>query len=260
MKTIIKYSALLTISASFLFVSCSFIGVNKNYEKEIDGSAIINGLNITINDSGETSTKTYDVTGFKSIKTNIPCKITYVMGPESLSISATETVFGHLTVEVVDNVLVIETRGVKIRNQRSNKIEVSAPELAGLEVNGAVDFHSDRIVTDDFTCDINGAGDVYINSLEANNVSLEVNGAGDLDVEHFTCKEAYVEINGAGDLGVEDLDCNNIRIEINGAGDVSLAGKARTARVDISGAGDVKVSSLKCDDFVKTVNGKVRSK
>lgn len=260
MKNIIRYSTLLTISVSFLFISCSFVGVNKNYEKDINGSAIIDGLNITLNDSGETSTKTYDVTGFKSIKTNIPCKINYVMGPESLSISATETVFSHLSVVVVDSVLVIETRGVKIRNQRSNRIEVSSPMLSGLTVNGAADFNSDRIVADDFTCNINGAGDVYINSLEAKDVSMEVNGAGDLDVEHFTCEEAYVEINGAGDLAVEDLDCNNIRIEVNGAGDVSLSGKARTARVDITGAGDVKASSLECDDFVKTVNGKIRSK
>ena len=161
---------------------------------------------------------------------------------------------------LVDSVLVIETRGVKIRNQRSNRIEVSAPMLSGLTVNGAADFNSDRIVTDDFTCNINGAGDVYINSLEAKDVSVEVNGAGDLDIEHFRCEEANVEINGAGDLAVEDLDCNNIRIEVNGAGDVSLSGKARTARVDITGAGDVKASSLECDDFVKTVNGKIRSK
>ena len=96
MKNIIRYSTLLTISVSFLFISCSFVGVNKNYEKDINGSAIIDGLNITLNDSGETSTKTYDVAGFKAIKTNIPCKINYAMGPESLSISATETVFCHL--------------------------------------------------------------------------------------------------------------------------------------------------------------------
>lgn len=259
MDNFARHSALLAVT-SLLLASCSFIGVNKNYETGPDGKMLVNGLNISINDSGETSTKTFDVAGFKAIKTNIPCKINYAMGPESLSISATETVFSHLSVVVVDSVLVIETRGVKIRNQRSNRIEVSAPMLSGLTVNGAADFNSDRIVADDFTCNINGAGDVYINSLEAKDVSVEVNGAGDLDIEHFRCEEANVEINGAGDLAVEDLDCNNIRIEVNGAGDVSLSGKARTARVDITGAGDVKASSLECDDFVKTVNGKIRSK
>lgn len=189
-----------------------------------------NGKTVTC--KGPVVTKSFDLADFNAIVINGHADLEFAQtnGTFGVNVKANEEVFQHLNYRVENSTLILETvDNVNIRADEFD-IYVSAPTLADIQINGAVD-----------------ASVVALNQQET--LHVQVNGAGDLELKNVTTPELAIQINGAADLECKGLNVDTLNIEVNGAGDVELEGKAESCRLHVSGAGDIDARKLECSDI-----------
>lgn len=189
-----------------------------------------NGKSVTC--KGPVVTRTFDFADFDAIVVNghADMEFTQTAGTYGVSVKANEEVFQHLNYRVENNTLILETVDkVNIRADEFD-ISISAPVLAGIEVNGATD--------------------AKISSLsQEQKLEIEINGAGDLELISVGVPELLIQVNGAADLATWGLNVGELTIEVNGAGDVVLEGKAQNCSLNVSGAAEVDARKLDCDQI-----------
>ena len=217
------------VACSLLLSGCVFVKIKD------DGSGSSKGERVAGN--GVITEKTFDVASFSNIKLSVPADVTFETAPDcAVTVKMDENLFEYLTVDVVNGVLKIGSTSPSFRKFKKLAMTITAPGLAYLECNGAVDFEAlDGIRGEDFKMVVNGAADVQIAELDAKNVSFEVNGTGDIDV----------------DL----VDADKVSLQISGAGDAKLSGKTEAVKVQVNGTGDVDLTRLDYVSLDKRING-----
>ncbi|MCF6216717.1 MAG: DUF2807 domain-containing protein [Emcibacter sp.] len=137
----------------------------------------------------------------------------------SVSLKGSEKWLKKTVTKVEGDTLVISRKNKKkIKNLDSdNRIIITMPKFAGLEVDGAVD------------ADISG--------VDSEKLKFEINGAGNIDITG-NCAELNVILNGAANFEGPDLKCEVVLIRINGVGNVEAYG-SKSADLEINGMGNI---------------------
>ena len=212
-------------------VSCRFVSYSGNGSQKV-----------YVSKEDEVTLSMDELKEFSSIVVNGYADVNFTQADSfKVELTTNQDVVEKLDFHVKDGVLVLQTKEkVQIR-KASIKVNVTAPSLSKVTVNGAADFDLDAY-----------------NGSDA--LSVVVNGAGDIKVADATLADFSVEVNGAGDIDLKNINVNQLSVEVNGAGDAKISGIAQVADVKISGAGDVDVRNLQCESLNTHKNGLGRIK
>lgn len=147
-----------------------------------------------------------------------------------------ESVIDSVECKVVDGELYVGTKGHRPIRAREFSLDIAAPVLNNVLVQGATDFS----IPDGYSAD--------------ENLSFKVEGAADIDMDDIACKGLSFHIQGAGDVTARGLDVKTcVKVKVEGAGDITLSGRTTDAVLEVSGAGDIDIRHL-------TVDGNIRRK
>lgn len=122
------------------------------------------------------------------------------------------------------------------RIHRGLKVRISAPEIAGLDLDapGDVDMHG----LDQEALRINARGAIDLDaSGKVNRMFVTSDGAGNIDLGKVEGRDATVRVNGVGDVTIGATGV--VDVQINGAGNVTLVRKPETLRSRMNGIGDI---------------------
>jgi hypothetical protein len=116
------------------------------------------------------------------------------------------------------------------------KVDITAPRIAGLEINGASDVELNGLDQPNLTIDARGAVDLDA-SGKVQTLTVSSHGAGDLDLEKLDARDATVRIAGVGDVDISAS--GTVDAAISGAGDISLHRKPARLTSTINGVGSI---------------------
>ena len=123
------------VACSLLLSGCVFVKIKD------DGSGSSKGERVAGN--GVITEKTFDVASFSNIKLSVPADVTFETAPDcAVTVKMDENLFEYLTVDVVNGVLKIGSTSPSFRKFKKLAMTITAPGLAYLECNGAVDFEA----------------------------------------------------------------------------------------------------------------------
>lgn len=205
---------------------------------------------IPVRGSGMPVDRNFNVSDFHGIEVSGGFDVILVQGnSESLTLTAQENLFDHITVKVEDGTLKIYTRNNIMATQQL-KARITFKDISDLRVSGGGDVISETPVNvEGLSVNITGGGD-FSSIINSGEVKCHITGGGDAEIKG-NIKDYNLDITGGGDLKSE-VNANIIFCRINGGGDLFLRSKEKTsdAVVDIIGGGDMDVEinteKLKC--------------
>ena len=213
---------ILIAAASLLCASC--IQINSNFK---GGKNAVKG-------EGPVITKDYDFRDFDALCVNGNADVVFIQDENwKVTLTTQENIPEYLDYKVENGILLIQAKNRRTIRAEEYSLEIHAPAIRSIEVNGAADV------------------DIPSGIQSDEDIEIEVNGAGDLKLVGIACKTLSVEINGAADLKASGLDVATVNVEINGAGDAKLSGKAGEASLEVNGAGDIDARGLSIAGEVK---------
>ena len=204
-----------------------------------DGIRVGNGK--TVRCGGAVEVRDLELADFTSITVNGKADLDFVQAESArVTVKANQEVFDYLDFHVEGSTLVLDTRDHVNIVSEAFDIQVAAPMMERLVVNGAVDL------------DVDGG------YRSGEDLTLVVNGAGDLSLRGIAVPSLKTEVNGAADISLSSIDVEELSISINGAGDVDVSGKAGKALFSIAGAGAVDARNLDAGEVKQSKSGLAR--
>jgi Protein of unknown function (DUF2807). len=227
---------ILYMAATVLLCSSCF-HVNSNFKGSFFGGKD------AIKGEGQLIGKNFDFKDFDSITINGHADVTFIQSSiYEVQVHTQENIFEWLDYKVDGNTLIIETKDHREIRATKYSIDIQAPALKKLVVNGASDFEIPNLRTEnDLDIEINGAGDLSFDRVLCNSMTLKVNGAADADLTSISVlKDLKIEVNGAGDVNVTG-NARNVSLSVNGAGDIDATGLKVTGEVSKHASGLAKI-------------------
>ena len=191
------------------------------------------------------ATRTFPVGGFDRVRSTGPFDVHVVTGgAPHVHATGPDDVLARLQVRVERGELVI---GSEPGNWMSSlwrrhdhvMIEVTAPQLAGVTLQGPGDVSVDRARAQTFSATLEGPGDLTIGTLDAGSADVRLSGPGDITIAGRVGR-ARIWLTGPGNVKGANLSTQDLAVDLRGPGDVT-AMAARTANISLSGPGDVRV-------------------
>jgi len=189
----------------------------------------------TVTGSGQSVSRTFDLTGFSRIEANNTAQVEVTRGEAF-----------HVEIEVNDNLasrLDVRARGdtlyIGLQNGSYSRVtlraQVTMPELTGVKLDGASTLQG-QLDGEKLTLNLNGASQAALTGT-AGPVSIHIDGSsrallGDLDA-------AEVEVNANGASRVEIKTSGEVRGKANGASTITVAGAPTSVDVQTEGASQV---------------------
>lgn len=200
--------------AAILCASCIHVNINSR-----------KGLK-PIKGEGEVITRSFDLKDFDKIIISGAAEATFVQSSEwEVSLRTHENIFDYLDYYVKGGTLYLEIKDHRPINTREYKLNIKAPDLAGITVNGAAELN------------------IPVGLKHEGDVKLEVNGAGDLDLACISCSNLALTCNGAADVDLQ-VETESVAVKVNGAGDVNIGGVTVDASFEVNGVGSVDATDL----------------
>jgi hypothetical protein len=186
--------------------------------------------------NGKMITRDFDVRSFSEVELRGDYEITLIESDkERLEIEADENLMDDIEVEVIGDVLRIESR--KIRSRKGIRINIFYNELSGLYAGGAIELRSrNPLRSRYFDLNLAGAGEIIL-EFEGEKLNLRLSGAGNVELSGTT-RDLEVTMSGAGGLDAFDLKAEYARIRISGIGGADIY-VTKELDAKISGLGDV---------------------
>jgi putative autotransporter adhesin-like protein len=190
---------------------------------------------------GDRITEARDVAPFDrlEVEDELEVKVVPGDGPE-VRVYAGEDVIDRVHTESSGGVLHLDIRdrGIVIGEDPLGdaRIEVSAPSLRAVSVEGSGDVDLTGIDLLELQLDVDGAGDVDATGT-VDRLNATIDGAGDANLSELTVRSAVVVVRGAADADLNVSD--TLDVTIDGAGDVSYRGSPEVTQ-DIDDAGDLQ--------------------
>ena len=221
MFTISKKIIVLALALVFSLTGCRLV---------IDSGANIDG-------SGYVTRENRAVGYFNRVQMNgignVQIKYGFTSG---VTVEADENLQSYITVNVVDNVLVIGVRdGYSIHPSDTIHYTVNASQLYGFTLNGAGNSDISGIDTTDFDLTLNGSGDITAEG-SCDHLDVILNGAGNIDAADLCAVTANATIAGSGDITLWTIDY--LKAVIAGYGNINYYGDPDVSK-SISGYGSV---------------------
>jgi hypothetical protein len=190
--------------------------------------------------SGKVETERRTVPAFSSISAGGSGTIRIHRGPSKLEVTTDSNLLQYIQTEVVGTELRIYLKpGVAIARVSKLEIEVSMPDLVGLDLSGSASTTVDAFDGKAFKATLSGSGSLKAD-LAYDSATLHVSGSGDSDLSGKFGKFA-LDISGSGDTRLAG-SAEELRIGVSGSGRISAKDfQATRARLDASGSADVEM-------------------
>jgi len=175
---------------------------------------------------------------------------------ESIVVEADENLHEYILTEIRDNVLVVRTDNVNIREAEVKRVHVTISNVKSLRTSSAGDLVCKTpIKADNIELDASSAGDIstelYAKNVEvdisssgnikmwgtADILNADLSSAGDLEAFDFKVKEAKVDVSSAGDARINVSD--KLVARASRAGDVTYLGNPKSVDARSSSAGGI---------------------
>ena len=162
------------------------------------------------------------------------------------------TISQSYTIEEVEGLILDISANVKINNNKSSEVIISAQEnileVIQLEEKGGV-----LRVRSNVPCITKS--DVMIEMSMETIKKLHLRGSGVIDCYGtFINDEVELKIDGSGEIHL-DNEANDIEISINGSGDIYLEGNADFMDINVNGSGKLRAYDLELEDCEVVING-----
>lgn len=214
---------------------------------------------ISVTGSGNVVTKEFDLTGFDQVEVS-GAFVAHITRGDSFSVvvRVDEKLEEHLRVQLAGRTLEVGLApNLSILGTATREVEITMPELTGLELSGATQGRiSGFDSTADLSVEVSGAsklgGDIQAGetSAEVSGAStvdlsgsggalvLDVSGASTVDLSDFAVDDANVEASGASTVRVNAS--GRLDAEASGASRVLYLGNPTLGRIDSSGASTIE--------------------
>lgn len=123
------------------------------------------------------------------------------------------------------------------RIHRGLKVRITAPEIAGLDLDAPGDVNLHGLDQQALTVNARGAIDLDA-SGKVDRMLVSTEGASQIDLGKVEGRDATIRIDGVGDVTLGAT--GTVDVEINGAGNVTLVRKPQTLRSRLNGIGNIE--------------------
>ncbi|MCR5129861.1 MAG: DUF2807 domain-containing protein [Prevotella sp.] len=128
----------------------------------------------------------------------------------------------------------------------SLKVQVSSPDLIGVDLKGAGKFETQGIVdTDTLLIQMEGGGRVNTDRIVCDRFQADLLGAGKMELGPIETQQSEINLRGVGKIDADFTDCDVLNCLIEGVGKIKLTGKVQKWNSKIEGAGKVDVDGLR---------------
>ena len=191
--------------------------------------------------SGETTTRSYAVTGFTGIVAAGSDKIEVTRG-DSFAVTATGApeLLDRLIIRVKDGDLEVRRRSGTWNGNGSATIRVTMPALDEVTVAGSGDVTADRLSGDAVEVTVAGSGNVRFAAVDVRKLEMTIAGSGKVEATG-TADWIEATIAGSGDIVAPELTAARAEISIAGSGNIAMA-VTDSAAVSTIGSGNVTLT------------------
>lgn len=181
------------------------------------------------------------VDNFSKIKVENSATVRIKKGEfQKVEVSDYENLIGYLSVETINNELIIKTKpyNVILKNSLAT-VTITTPDvLTAIKISGS----SDVSVTDTMSTlqnvQISGSGSFESKyNAYTSYISSEISGSGDISMNGVN-DNVYAKISGSGNINFGGLVSQHAVCNISGSGDITVNAQ-QTLSVTISGSGNV---------------------
>lgn len=188
-----------------------------------------------IRGSGVAASQDRSVGEFRRVKVLGAHDAVVTVGPASaVRVQCDDNLLEHLRTEVSGGELRIWSER-ELSPRAPLLVEVSTPELVGLEVTGSGDIRASGLRGELLEAAVVGSGDILAEG-EVQRLEAKVVGSGNLELYELRAREVQVKVTGSGDAHVNAIE--RLRAQITGSGDVRYRGSPES-ETRITGSGDV---------------------
>lgn len=198
-------------------------------------------------------TRTYDITNFNSVDIgntaeffqfgnikNVPCDVDILTSNDyGVSITANENIFPYINVSKSGGTLKIRINRQQIANADVTlKIQISAPELAGLKGSGIDMTAAVTSSAPEFNATVSDASNLDL-TLQAGNTNLDISSSSHAIIRG-TVQDLKVKVSEASSLDMA-AQARDITYKITSSSRVTDKGSARIFTAAISEAGSLDI-------------------
>lgn len=210
--------------------------------------------------SGSGAQRSYDVTGFSEVDLRGADDVDVRVGPNfSVKAEGPAEELDQLRIAREGDTLRVGRKsgvGFKWNSNRTVRVHVTLPRLAGASVSGSGTMKVDRVDGGNFEGAVAGSGTLDIGAARVDAAAFSIAGSGDARVAG-TARSLEVDIAGSGNLVAPGLRAESARVSIAGSGDARATVEG-AAKVDIMGSGDVDLGPRARCQVSKMGSGSVR--
>ena len=195
-----------------------------------------------VNGEGPVETQNRPITDFTGISTNIDGQVNFIQAPEyKVQLVAQGNILNIVETFKSGNDLIIKFKNhVNITNRTDVVINISAPTLKNVYVNGSGNFKSSgNLISPVLNTFISGSGNIRIENLQSDtSFNCNVSGSGYLQVLAGQGKNENLSISGSGNVDIASLNAESAIVKISGSGNAKLFA-SQNLQASISGSGNL---------------------
>jgi hypothetical protein len=154
-------------------------------------------------------------------------------------IRADDNLLSHLTSELVDGTLRLDTRG-SFRTHTTPQVYLTVPDLESVHSSGSGDAFITDVANRGLELVMQGSGDMRALG-RTGDLKVIVQGSGDADMRGLAAERADISVMGSGNIWVATRGAVNA--QSLGSGNVYVLGKPAALSVNEGGSGRVIVRS-----------------
>jgi hypothetical protein len=193
----------------------------------------------SVKGSGNLRSENRNVGNFNAIDIGGAWQVEVKVGNKpSVKVEIDDNLLQYVETKIEDGTLHVgfKKNTPSIRNSKSMKVWITAPELKSVDISGACSAKVDGLRAQDFRLDCSGASKVKLNgSIER--VTIDASGASSVDLIGIALRTALVDASGASSVTLNVRE--TLKVDASGASSVRYKGKPSVQR-DTSGVSSVK--------------------
>ena len=203
-------------------------------------SSCIFDLNV-ITGKGNIITESRSAKNFSTIELKTSADVEIVKGNTfNVSVSDYENLVKYLTVEVIDNRLIIKNQSKTINLWNSKaKVIVTLPDpLYSIKLAGSGNMKVLSTFNDLQFMLVSGSGNIEVNSnCRLIKLEAQIAGSGNID-GNGTVQDLYTKISGSGNIKFSEMKAKNANCTLSGSGNIYVFIENRLDAF-LSGSGDI---------------------
>src|SRR5690349_12974029 len=182
--------------------------------------------------------KTYEFSGFDSIRASSGVNVVVKQGPFSVSAEGPQNRLDLLDIGKDGSTLTVANKphvDWGFNWSGPTIVTVVAPQYRRIEASGGADVDIDPLKLDGLELDAHGGADVNLNGLSLGRLGITASGGADINLKEATLDQ--------------------VKVAASGGADVQLVGACKAIEADISSGADLSARNLRCETATVTASG-----